>query len=94
MEVTRKEDLGWEVNLAAHVSEVLLTFITSQYILVFLNLYITETFKKDLLCKWTLLSNQALFVYLISLSPIEPPTRHHRFGGLLGTTGVGEESYA
>ena len=94
MEVTRKEGLGWEVNLAAHVSEILLPFITSQYILDFLNLYITETFKKDLLSKWTLLSHQAVFVYLISLSPTEPPTRHHMFGGLLGTTSVGEESYA
>ena len=28
MEVTRKGGLGWEANLAAHVSEVLLIFIT------------------------------------------------------------------
>ena len=93
MQVTRKEGLGWEINLAAHVTKVLLTFITSQYILDFLNLYITKTFKKDLLSKWTLLSHQAVFVYLISLSPTEL-SPGITFGGLLGTTSVGEESYA
>ena len=43
MEVTRKEGLGWEANMVAHVSEVLLIFIT------FLNLsdiiYIEENHK-------------------------------------------------
>ena len=52
-----------------------------------------QSFKKDLLCKWTL-PYQDASVPFIPLFPTEHPQRVHVAGGLMGAIREGEESNA
>ena len=80
MDVTRKEGPGWEANLLAHVSEVLFistTFLNPLLYYIYWGKLRWQSFKKDLLCKWRLLSYQVTSVHFIPLFPTEPLPRDH-----------------